>query len=859
MSGGPGSMNRRVICSVHEDRADDIGNELHRAWTMATHLLIDTGNRGRCYRLLATLICGTMLAGCVQSIEDSNSRPEAANPLHLLPASTRGAMQLRNPADTAPWFLDEIVDPWRHKPTDIIRHYLSHSSASTDDGAGVERLILGQTLAAEDGFILIARFADAPPTGPGHSNAVATAGETAASYQGYSLQPLAQTALFETWIDDKTLAIGPRRNLELVIGVHTGQAANIHKSAIASHLEVLDTPNPVSFVYGLPGLYRAVRAPGSGASSLSQADVAMAEFGYESGAINGSARLVSDNAETFAERLLGLLPEISQPDIMASANSLTIKLDGLSAGTDIQALLKTLFIEMDAVDYNEAVTEGGNQPWLYFNVGDAPNSVFINFEFRNQALIREFELEHLPRGFTLAPVRIIDTESPRYFLVVNLYPSSGGLVEGARAEWSVFVNDPGSSEPRFLVIQAAAENISADSVRLLTLPEPVSHVLERGAINSYVGVVEPATGEEALYFNSRIDWPQSPESRVAFDREFVAANDYIYWGNAVADRGLYNASVYNRDAVRVAPGDVTLLDNSRWAQYVNAAPVHTLVYLNPLDFVISPWWNLDATYLDATDAYRQTLVGFKNNFYPRTVLSQAEAAVAGDGAALLPASMAESVPESHYHFLLTDPEALLASVGLAGALTPVPVRLYDDEPDNFYLSLAIYGLDGDPCGLRAEWQTYVSNPEGRPETLLLQALSSEACLDPDNWLGLPAKVQQEVAGSRLTMRLASPFFTIDAELELERSRPVKPGRDWLEAGDRVCSPGQVCNRLFYEGQSLQGAVQRIEPGDIVITALKTPWDDFFQGDPVAVTVRKSDRIFAANPWHNVPGLGSPGE
>jgi multidrug resistance efflux pump len=82
-----------------------------------------------------------------------------------------------------------------------------------------------------------------------------------------------------------------------------------------------------------------------------------------------------------------------------------------------------------------------------------------------------------------------------------------------------------------------------------------------------------------------------------------------------------------------------LVDSSRWAQYIDAAPVHTLVYLNSLEFVISPWWNLDADYLDVTGSYRQTLIDFKNQFYPMTALSQAEAAVLGANAQLQQAQL----------------------------------------------------------------------------------------------------------------------------------------------------------------------------------------------------------------------------
>jgi hypothetical protein len=805
---------------------------------------------GGCIRYL--LLFGvTVLTGCIQSVEAPKSGPVDTSLLDLLPATTRGVLRVRDVPETGDWLLEQPLDPWQQHPADILRLYLSRSSVGIDSGADIEQLMLGQTLSSEDGFILLVRVTNAPENKPRGD----AANKVVDEYQGYALQALAGTELFQTWIDERTLAIGPRSNLDIVIGVHSGALSNIRQSAIAAQLDVLDTPQPVSFVYGLPALYGNVVAPGSGESSLSQATVAMAAFGLESERLTGSMQLISDSAASFTERLLGLLPEASTANIVADENVITVDLDGMNPSTDIQSLLKTLYIDMNSVDYNEAVAQDGNAPWLNFDVGADPNSIFINFEFKNQTVRSDFAAAHLPRGFTLAPIRIVDSELPRYFLVLNIYQSSGELVEGARAEWSVFVKDPASPEPRFLVIQAAAESISADSVNLLTLPEPVSHVLEPSAISSYVGEVNPVTEEEVLYFSSRISWPQQIETRVAFDREFVAANDYIFWGNAVADRGLYNASVYNRDAVLVENGTIDLVDNSRWAEYVNTDPVHTLVYLNPLEIVISPWWNLDASYLDVTEDYRQTLIDFKNNFYPMTVLGQAESAVAGDATTLMPGKEADEVPITHYHFLLTDPDALLASVGASGHFEPSPLRLYDDDPGNYYLSLVIYGLAADPCGQKAAWRTYVVNSQGRPETLLLQTLSSDACLDPDAWLGLPAVVEQTINGLSLNTRVVSPFFHIDADLDLGRSRRAAPSRDWLEAGDRVCSPGGVCNRFFYDGQLLQGSAQLIDTGDVVIQTLNTPWNDFFQVDPIAVTVRQAATMFVSKPWYNVPPLG----
>ncbi len=167
----------------------------------------------------------------------------------------------------------------------------------------------------------------------------------------------------------------------------------------------------------------------------------------------------------------------------------------------------------------------------------------------------------------------------------------------------------------------------------------------------------------------------------------------------------------------------------------------------------------------------------------------------------------------------------------------------------------MYGRKNDPCGLRAEWVTYVANPQGRPQTLQLDTLNSDACLDPVSLLGLPAVVEQNGDGEQLHARLSSPFIRFAAQLDVTRGEDVLPGLDWIEAGDMVCSVNGICDHFFYDGQILVHPVTRIDVSGITISELSTPWDDFIQTRPAEVTVQKSPAIYASNPWKNVGAFG----
>ncbi|MEZ5572727.1 MAG: hypothetical protein R3E64_11960 [Halioglobus sp.] len=339
-----------------------------------------------------------LLSGCDGNSSSHNSTP-AIVLVDLLPATTRGFLQLSHPAGSAQTGWDELSGaegaPWRHNPVDILRYY----SGGMDLVATADQLVLAQPTNAGDEYVLLVDI------GKSEGEALLEAIDlvSAGAYQGVSLQALPGMALLLARLNDRTWVIAPRRSLEQVIDVRLGVLPGIHESAVAGHLEALDETQPVNFVYGLPALYKPVIAPGSGAHSLGQSSVVRGALSLAEGGLAGRLQFVSANAVGYTQRLLGLLPEMNPASITATDDRINIDLTGLSADGDIRPLLKSLFIGMDAIDYDEAVIHGGNVPWLNFKVGENPNSVFINFEFRDRATREAFEVEHLPAGLPWPP------------------------------------------------------------------------------------------------------------------------------------------------------------------------------------------------------------------------------------------------------------------------------------------------------------------------------------------------------------------------------------------------------------------------------------------------------------------------
>ncbi len=771
--------------------------------------------------------------------------------LELVPRDTRGVLQIY-PAVAGALNSAAPASTWGVGALQVMQKY----SAGMNIQGAAQRLLLAQLSETPDQFVLLAELGASD-----FATLTAAAGLTQLATQPFPLWSIGDSGLQLSLLYNHILVIAPSAALQLVLQVAAGAEDPIGAGALAAYLPAFEDQSKAnSFVYGLPALYGAVPPPGTGAASLSQAKAVNGAFSIQNGKLTGAVNFFSDNAASYTAKMQQLLwatppAGFRLPPISAiGANIVSVNLNGFSAGIgkDIRPLLKTLFLDMDAVDYAAAVTHGGNVPWLNFQVGEDPGAIFVNYEFKGEAERTAFEAAHLPLGFKLAPIPIVAGETPRYFMVQNMYQSSGGLVNGARSEWSVFVEDPEDpAEPRFFVLDPKAASITADPVNLLIADGwPVTHELTATAIESYIAAIDPDTGAETVSFYSIINWPQSPETRVTFDRGFMATNDYVFWGHAVADRILYNTTAQNPEAVLVDPNQFTVINNSPWNVYVNAQPVHAVVYLNPQEIVISPWWNLDAAYLDITPEWRQQLIDFKNGFYPGTVQGNAKRALRGNGVVPVADTVSESVPTAQYHFIVSNPVDLLASVSAPGIYTSAPVALFEGEPAGHYLTLSVYKREKDPCGSRAEWTTYVVGSTGKTETLRLSGLAAEACPDPVSLVTLASGVSQSVTGDQLETQISSPFTQFHATVDLSLTDEELAGADWIAAGDRVCALNGVCDKFYYDGLTILVPALRADSAALQVQEMATPWDAYIDASSARAGVRISPSIQALNPWQN---------
>jgi hypothetical protein len=225
---------------------------------------------------------------------------------------------------------------------------------------------------------------------------------------------------------------------------------------------------------------------------------------------------------------------------------------------------------------------GRAKPLVQFKVEANPPSLYFNFELdpdRVPQLQQELDLP-----FPLARIRCLESDEPFHCLTLNIYRVSG-LVNGIRAEWSLYIEDP-LGKPRYLVVEARADAGSLESVNLITRPCEVSHQERAGELESLVVAADGGR------FTARCkDIERGSKVRVA--PEWIEANDYIYWMNGVCDRTFYDSGLANPSARAIALSNVAIEDTTRWGALASPTPKHAVVFDRAIEFAISPWWNLD--------------------------------------------------------------------------------------------------------------------------------------------------------------------------------------------------------------------------------------------------------------------------
>ncbi|MGI9577867.1 MAG: hypothetical protein ACR2OH_06690 [Microthrixaceae bacterium] len=502
------------------------------------------------------------------------------------------------------------------------------------------------------------------------------------------------------------------------------------------------------------------------------------------------------------------------------------------------------------------VAAGTFSPVIDFTVVDTPPSVFINYVVEDAQAAAFESFIGLPPGFSLAKVKILESDAEaHYWMSLNVYRVTG-ITTGLRAEWNTYVDD-GSGTPQFMIVRARAADGSLDPIGPLAFPEPFQHSLDpdnviRTSMNDTEVTETGATVLPDHLFSSEVALPD-PVDRdfVTPTREWASANDLIYWMNGVADRTFYNSSAHSAPMISIDLADVTIDDDTEWTPYFDATPEHVLVYLDALEFVISPWWNV--TYPDGlVDAGTLASLGqFKVDLYSGFANTQALGVQTGNAQPLVQ-SGTETAPEStQWHWRIPDANvaAMQASIGLPPALSLAEISLAEGEAPDNWLTLEVHDRTGTESGLRAEWSTHVDDGNG-VHRLILDKFTDHVSLDPLNIFDDPTALSHGLAGSDLVTSIGAGAEAFDSTFELDAGAGTElASREFVGAQDLTYWRNGVIDRVWYQGEAFEPRLS-INPATATVSD-GGPWSAFVAPTPDRIWVQQVGAREVTNPWFNI--------
>ena len=258
-------------------------------------------------------------------------------------------------------------------------------------------------------------------------------------------------------------------------------------------------------------------------------------------------------------------------------------------------------------------------------------------------------------------------------------------------------------------------------------------------------------------------------------REWVAANDFIYWLNGVNDRTFHNATAHSAPLISIDPADVTLADNTEWAPFVDPVPGHVLVYLDKIQFMIGPWWNVTEPDGRVAPGVRSNLLALKRQMYGGLSTLSALAVLGGTGEPIVQSSIEAGDPSVYWHWQIPagQLEAFRTAANLPAGLSLAPVQLAEGDAPAHWLSLHVYRESGPFPGLRADWSTSVDDGTGTRE-IILETRTDHRSLDPVDRFSGPFPLLHSVSGTQVSTTIGDEHDGIHLDVRPAGNRQHAP-------------------------------------------------------------------------------------
>ena len=492
-----------------------------------------------------------------------------------------------------------------------------------------------------------------------------------------------------------------------------------------------------------------------------------------------------------------------------------------------------------------------------FQLTTGEDNLFINWELSSQGVTSLSSLLNLDSlNLEMAALQIVSGEPSRYILSLNAYlgrfeqvPAPGN--EGVRFEYSIYVRPKNGNGPaRFMVIEALSNIPSFDPVNGPTLPSNVEHISQENIINvqsdTWSAEVTLVGGEEVLA-----------------EKAWINANDVIYWANGVADQAFFDTDLTLQSPLKATVSSIT--GSFTWSQYLvdPQNPIHALVYRNPIDFVIVPWFNLNA--LVQINPALAPLAAVKAGIYSGLAFLYGANIASGQKEPLADVVVYGKYPSSpklamNFEIPEENVKDLEKMISLPDDYKIIPMQMSVDSPSKYMLTVEVFSTSvfgGTPYD-KATWTVYVMNGEGRTLLHEFHVEYSTQGIDVEEILKPPAQVFMVAASTDVfdvTIKSPSVDISFQAPLTSNTAQKVDVADSWVHSHDRVLWEKGIYDDVYYNGGLWDAQLIPVDAGDVVYMQ-DASWADLISDNPFEVFYFDSDFHLVSSPWKNIEEINA---
>ena len=216
----------------------------------------------------------------------------------------------------------------------------------------------------------------------------------------------------------------------------------------------------------------------------------------------------------------------------------------------------------------------------------------------------------------------------------------------------------------------------------------------------------------------------------------------------------------------------------------------------------------------------------------------------------------ESDPPSIYlNFAVRSDQVEAFEQHCAVPMPLTPIRCLDSDEPYYCLTLNMYRVSGLASGIRAEWSTYVTDTEGVPRYMVVDAECEKGTLDSVDLFTVKGHAGYTAVAGELSMFAGGDASTeLRCDVTLPADAPAaRSAHEWVTANDYIYWRNGVCDRTFYDAGLADASMVSIEPATAQITDA-TPWAKFLEPEPRSVLAFTRSIEFAMSPWWNIDDL-----